>query len=119
MHLLDKLIEKKKKEGKKLDGSHQKARSSVLDELMGDMEGLGAQKVKNLKKVTVASDSSEGLEKGLSKAKELVEKQEDESSHESEEEELAEHEGEEDEESPEAIEAKIAELKAKLEQLKA
>lgn len=39
-------------------------------------DGLGG-KMKALKEVKVAADSSEGLKKGLEKAKELVEKKED------------------------------------------
>jgi len=39
----------------------------------GDDVGM-ADKLKDLKKVTVASDSKEGLEKGLSKAQEILKK---------------------------------------------
>lgn len=123
MHALDKLIAKKKKEGKEMPEGHKKAKSSVLEELMDDMSGMGAEKVKGLKKVTVASNSPEGLEAGLSKAKQMIAKKEEPEMGESEEHEMGESEEEEaaehEEESPEEIEAKIAELKAKLEQMKA
>jgi hypothetical protein len=72
MSMLKNLIEKKKKEGSTLSPIAAKAKSSALDDMMNDMLGRDAGKLKGLKKVTVASNSPSGLEKGLDKAKEIV-----------------------------------------------
>ena len=129
MKHLEKLMMKKHGEGKVLSKSAAKAKSSVLEDLMSDMFDHDGDKVKGHKKVTVASNSPKGLEKGLEKAKEMVghkgmedeEMPEEESAeHEAEESpelEASEHEGEEDM-SPEEIEAKIAELKDLLKEKK-
>ena len=132
---LKKIIEKKKKEGKTLSPVHKEARSTVLEDLMDHLGEMGLDKVKGLKKITVASDSKEGLAKGLDKATEMVEKSpmdamedEDVSDHganeseeESSEHEMAEEEEESEEssESEEEIKQKIAELEAKLKAKKA
>lgn len=50
----------------------QKAGSTVLDALRKQTQGMLSDKMKNLKKVTVASNSPEGLKAGLDKAKEIV-----------------------------------------------
>jgi hypothetical protein len=54
------------------------AKSKMLRELKkAMMEELGAplgEKMKDMKKVTVASDSEEGLEEGLSKAQQILQK---------------------------------------------
>ena len=128
---------KKHGEGKILGKAAAKAKSSVLEDLMGDMFDHEGDKVKGLKKVTVASNSPKGLEKGLDKAKEMLghkgmmehgeEENEDmpegeeSAEHEAEESpelEASEHEGDEEEMSPEEIEAKIAELKDLLKEKK-
>lgn len=114
------LLMKKAKEGKHADPERLKAGSDVLKEL-GDMF---KDRIKgNLKKVTVASDSPEGLKKGLEKAEEMLD-----SSHggeEIEKEAEEEMEGDSGEYSPkheasedadkeiEELEKKIAELKSK------
>lgn len=133
---LKKIIEKKKKEGKTLSPIHKEARSCVLEDLMDHLSDMGMDKVKGLKKVTVAADSKEDLAKGLNKATEMVEKGpmaalegEDISDHganEMEDEESPEHEmseseeeSSEDSESEEDIRQKIAELEAKLKAKKA
>jgi len=109
---------------KKAKLSQLKDLSKEMRKMMGDSFGDSMQKV------TVASDSPEGLQKGLSKAQEIMKKKgilKDESDDmkedidEDEEEEL-EDEMEEmaddvDEMSPEEIKAKIEELKAKLEEM--
>lgn len=129
MKNLEKLMMKKHGEGKVLGKSAAKAKSSVLEDLMSDMFDHEGDKVKGLKKVTVASNSPKGLEKGLDKAKEMLgEKgmsdedmpEEESSEHEeseSPEMEASEHEDEEDM-SPEEIEAKISELKELLKEKK-
>lgn len=57
---------------KKLSPVEQKASSKVLDELRKHAQSMMSDKIKGLKKVTVASDSKEGLKKGLSKAEEIL-----------------------------------------------
>lgn len=130
MKNLEKLLMKKHGEGKVLGKSAAKAKSSVLEDLMGDMFDQEGDKVKGLKKVTVASNSPKGLEKGLDKAKEMLGEKgmsdedmpemEESAEHEAEESpemEASEHEEDEDM-SPEEIEAKIAELKDLLKEKK-
>lgn len=96
------------------------AKKNVVKEIMDMLKGDMAGQMKGLKKVTVASDSEEGLEKGLNKAQQIIgSASEDEPS----EEEDMEHEMEE---SPEmeasehmSPEEEIAELEKKLAELKA
>jgi hypothetical protein len=117
------LLMKKAKEGKNSDPDRLKAGSEVLKEL-GDMF---KDRIKgNLKKVTVASDSPEGLKKGLEKAEEMLEAPHD-SKMESDVEDVMEPElkkrlSEEDEDSEEELEDsddEIAELEKKIAELKA
>jgi hypothetical protein len=117
---LKKLIEKKKAKSEGLSDSHAKAKGSVLKELIGDMASEMGGK---LKKVTVASPSKKGLEKGLDKAKEMMgslpsDSEMEDMSHEAEggHEEESEY-GKEAEGSPEALKAKIKELEAKLKEM--
>lgn len=140
MHPLHKLMAKKSQEGKKLSPMEKKGKEETLQSLIDDMMGMDGDKVKGLKKVTVASDSPKGLEKGLDKAKELIghaptggledeempegedhgmeeEEMPENEAEESSEEESAEHE-EEGSESPEKLEAEIEKLKEKLAKLK-
>jgi hypothetical protein len=59
---------------KKISDVEKEAKMGVLKEV-SDMAGAAmGDKLKGLKKVTVASDSKEGLDKGLEKAKELLDK---------------------------------------------
>jgi hypothetical protein len=104
----------------------QNAKLSVLKHIRGLASNMMKDELpsKMMKKVTVASDSPEGLVEGLKKAKEIVAKDPMEEM-------MAEHEGEESseeetteddanseqedaEESPEMLRAKIKELEAKL-----
>lgn len=123
----EKLMQKLEKKGKKLKPLEQKAKLDVIKELSSQAgEALG-DKLKGLKKVTVASDSKEGLKAGLEKAEDILEKHDRESPVEKMEEEMGadlDHDGEEGESeehkesvmggemSPEEIEAKIQELMA-------
>lgn len=138
MHPLHKLMAKKSQEGKKLSGAEKKGKEETLQSLIDDMMGMDGEKVKGLKKVTVASNSPKGLEKGLDKAKELIghaptgglEDEEMPEGEEMMEEEMPEHEAEESpemeeaeheeegSESPEELEAEIEKLKEKLAKLK-
>jgi hypothetical protein len=72
-------------------------------------DGAGEDMPEQMQKVMVAAKDKEGLEEGLEKAQEIVGGED-----ESEEGEMSEMEDESEEESPEMIQAKIEELKAKL-----
>lgn len=79
------LIKKKLEEQKKnpADPKKLEAKAAMIKELMDTMKGGMADEIKHakgMKKVTVASNSPEGLEAGLDKAKELVEGEEESSS---------------------------------------
>jgi hypothetical protein len=113
MDKFDKLLMKKKKEGREMSPEEQSAKMNVLKDLKSQMSKHMAD---GIKKVTVASDSPEGLKEGLEKAEDLVESKlspespdmEDSEDSEDEEEMVA---------SPEEIDAKIQklmELKKKL-----
>ena len=71
--LMEKLIAKKKASGKELSDNEKQAKSEVLKSLHGQASDILRVKLKGIKKVSVMSDSPEGLEKGLDKAKELLE----------------------------------------------
>ena len=70
--LMEKLIAKKKASGKELSDNEKQAKSEVLKSLHGQASDILRDKLKGIKKVSVMSDSPEGLEKGLDKAKELL-----------------------------------------------
>ena len=112
MNELHKLMMKKKEKGDTLSDAHGKAKSGILQELIDEMMGMDGEKVKGLKKVTVASNSPSGLAKGLDKAKEIVGDKML-SGHEDEEE-MPEHEDmeSEDEESPEHESEESPEMEA-------
>ena len=135
----NKLMQEKKMKGHTLSGAEKKAREETLGSLSDHMNDLESDKVKGLKKVTVASNSPKGLKKGVDMLKEGMEGEgplskimsaDDEmmeagdelaqsdalDTEESPEAELAEHEGEE--EGMEEKDAKIAELEAKIAKLK-
>lgn len=66
---LMKLMALKKKGDKTLSDSDVSAKKAALGDLIGMAKDAMGEKVKGLKKVTVASDSTEGLNKGLELAK--------------------------------------------------
>ncbi len=70
--MFEKIVAKKKAEGKEMSPAHKQAKGSVLADLMDHLGSMGLDKVKGMKKVSVASDSADGLKKGLEKAKDLV-----------------------------------------------
>ncbi len=70
--MLKKLMEKKMKSGKQLSDSEQEAKMSVLNQLKNSMDDVMSEKANGLKKVSVMSDSEEGLKAGLDKAKDIV-----------------------------------------------
>lgn len=109
---------------KKLSEIEKKASSKVLGDLREHMKGIMGEKMAGLKKVTVASNTKEGLKKGLSTAEEVLDKKPIESAEEeiSESPEVEESEDESSEEhsadlSAEEIDAKIKELLALKEKL--
>jgi len=64
------LMRLKEKRGEsKMSDEHKEAKKGLLKNLIGDMQGMMAGP---MKKVTVASDSQEGLKHGLEKAKEVI-----------------------------------------------
>ncbi len=72
MYKFDKVLQKKAKEGKEMSGNEKEAKMSVVQALRDFAAGEMSKKMDGLKKVSVASDSKEGLEKGLDKAKEMI-----------------------------------------------
>jgi len=77
MEKLKKLIDKKRQEGKgSLGEVESAARGSVLQDMIGALDSEGAKKVKGIKKVTVTSGSTGGIEKGLDVAKKALQKHE-------------------------------------------
>lgn len=141
------LLKKQKEQAKKpVDKDKLKAKAEMMKQLSELLGKDMAEDVKGMKKVTVASDSSEGLKEGLKKAKEIMDKKpdledemkdmEDESSEheleESSEEENSDKEKEDedseiegfkmphtmDEESSDKVKAQIRELEAKIAKLR-
>lgn len=75
------LLKKKIKSGKMLDDNSAKARMETIDEL-DDMVGSPMlDKMKGLKKVTVASSSKAGLAEGLEKAQDMMDNKSDAEKH--------------------------------------
>ena len=110
------LVDKaRKQEGKPKDEGKLRAKASMAKEL-SDM--LGSDLTDDIKggmsKVTVASDSAEGLKKGLEKAEDVLEESDGESEDESE----SEDSYSEEADSADEIEMKIEDLKRQLEDLK-
>lgn len=67
---LEKLIEKKKL--KPIEESEQKAGMEALGQIQKDLSDSKKDKLEGLKKVSVMSNSPEGLEQGLEKAQDIV-----------------------------------------------
>jgi len=74
MEKLMKLMEKKKQEGKQMDPMYKESKMSMLKALKDEMTGMMKSDLspEKMKEVKVASNSTEGLAKGLDKAKELI-----------------------------------------------
>lgn len=66
-----KMLMKKKEMEDPMSEGKKEARSSVLDDLMGNMNGRDGKKL-GLKKVSVMAPDEKGLKEGLDKAKEIV-----------------------------------------------
>lgn len=61
-----------KKKARPMSDMEKKAKLQVLGDLASQADNAMSGKIKSLKKVTVASDSEEGLKKGLEKAEEAL-----------------------------------------------
>lgn len=72
------MMDKFKKKKDKLSDVEKEVKGGVLEELRDQASASLSDKIRGLKKVSVASDSPEGLEEGLDKAKELVQEKESE-----------------------------------------
>lgn len=71
--MMKKLLMSKLDQGKDLSDDESSAQLSVLKDLKGQMKGMAGDKLKGgLKKVSVMSDSPQGLQEGLDKAQEVV-----------------------------------------------
>lgn len=70
-----KMLMSKKKQGKTLSDSEKKSKLEALGGMRDFANQLMGDKLKNLKKVTVASNSKPGLKKGLHQAEELVDEE--------------------------------------------
>jgi len=75
-HMYEKMarMASKKKNKEPMSDMEKKAKMGVLGSLRDEMSGMMSDKLKSLKKVSVASDTKEGLKKGLEKAEEMVER---------------------------------------------
>ena len=71
--MFKRMLEKKKP----LSDVERDAKSGVLKDLRDYASGLMKERLDGLKKVTVASDSEEGLKEGLEKAEEILETKEE------------------------------------------
>lgn len=105
------LLKKKAKDqnGPKMD-EKMSAKASMAKELSDMLAGDLNEGIKSSKKVTVASDSEEGLKEGLEKAEDLLESKM--------EKEESEDESEDMEESEDDLKSQIAMLKKEIENLK-
>ena len=111
------------KKDKKMSPLEQKAKLKALKEANGMASDMLKGQLSGLKKVTVASDSKEGLKKGLDKAEDMLGEQEDEDSElgEQADAESDEYESAQDEAMPmdeDELDKKIQELMALKEKLK-
>jgi len=84
MNSYEKLIAKKKKGNEEMSPMVKQAKMGILENLRDMADSQMGEKLMNMKKVSVASDSKEGLASGLEKAKEMIESQADEESSEDE-----------------------------------
>jgi hypothetical protein len=122
-----KMLQKRKREQGNVDEGKLKAKAGAMKEL-SDMLGKDlSEGMKGLKKVTVASNSDEGLMEGLEKAEDVLEKKSKSSEDNMEEESDSENNEEKDMEDEEEMESdedmsdaekKIAELEAEIRKLK-
>lgn len=105
---------------KKLDPKVAKVKSESISEMLKMLEGIMGQDLKGLKKVTIASDTEEGLKEGVEKAEEILEAKEGKEgeSCEMEDSEMPKSE-KESEYSEDSEESKMAKIEKELEEIKA
>lgn len=72
MEKFKKLLEKKRQMGKSLDGPERDAKMSAVQTLKDFANDAMKDKMGDMKKVSVASDSKEGLVEGMEKAKDMI-----------------------------------------------
>lgn len=114
---MEMLAEKAKKQKGPMHGPKMDAKAAMAKELSDSLGSDIMEGIKGMKKVTVASDSEEGLKEGLEKAEDVLEsKMEDESEEEMEDE--SEDKEMEDEEESSDLESEIAKLEKELEDKK-
>lgn len=117
-----KLLAKKAKEQKgPMHGPKMDAKAAMAKELSDSLGSDIMDGVKDMKKVTVASDSEEGLKKGLQKAEDVLEaksEEEDEDETEKEESDMSEEDEESESEDSVSLESEIAKLEKELEDKK-
>lgn len=112
---MEMLAEKAKKQKGPMHGPKMDAKAAMAKELADSLGSDIMEGVKGMKKVTVASDSEEGLKEGLEKAEDVLEsKKEDESEEEMEDE----SEDSEEESEDQDMESEIAKLEKELEEKK-
>ena len=70
--MYDKLMKKLDKKGKKLEPNEKEAKMNVVKELSKQAGDMLGDKVKGLKKVSVAAPDKAGLEKGLDVANKII-----------------------------------------------
>ena len=105
------LLKKKQEQKGKVDSSKLEAKANLMKSLSDEIGSDISKELTGVNKVTVASDSEEGLKDGLEKAEDILEgKENKESEDESEQEDM--------EESSDDVNSQIAELEKKLEELK-
>ena len=73
------LLKKAAKEGKNIDRNSKEysAKEDILNEIKEVMSEKMMDKMKGLKKITIASDTMDGLKAGLDKAEDVLEESED------------------------------------------
>lgn len=120
---LEMLKKRKQKQGP-VDDKKLKANANVMESLSKMLGEDLTEGIKGAKKVTVSSNSNEGLKEGLNKAENIIEKKikkedsEDEMDEESEMEDESEDESENESEDESDLKSQIATLKQEIENLK-
>jgi hypothetical protein len=116
------LMKKKQSQGNKpVDEHRMKAKADMaksLSDMLGSDITEDMKKSSGIKKITVASDSTEGLKDGLDKAEDIIDPEMDENEDDSEDSEDSMIAKDLEDENPKDLEDKISELEKQLEELK-
>lgn len=113
MKNFEKMLQKRKGH-KEMSDTEMEAKKSVIEHMRDMAAGMMGDNLKSLKKVTVASDSEEGLKKGLEKAEDIIDQKMDDEGEDEEE-----MEADSEEMSEEELNAKLEKLMALKEKMKA